>query len=208
MTAPGEPRQPLTDELVPLVYEELRKIAQHYFRRQPAGFTLRPTELVNEACIHLLQHGRRDWESSDHFRAIATHKIWQVVVDHLKRRHALKRGGRPRTRVTDPDAPPAPANETGAAAATRGAARKISLDKVEVQWHDRSVDLMDLADALEALGAQSGRLREVVMLHWFGGMNYADVGRILGVSASTAEKDFRYALAWMHRKLAGETRGD
>ena len=196
MAASDNPRQALTEELVPLVYDELRKAAQSYFRRQPPGFTLRPTELVNEACLHLLQHGRGQWDSPEHFRAIATLKVWQVVVDHLKQRQALKRGGRPRTpRPDSRDVPPQ--------------RRRVSLEAVEIQWSDRSVDLLDLADALNALGAESARLREVVMLHWFGGFNYADVARLLGVSASTVEKDFRYALAWLNRKLSGgDDRGD
>ncbi|MBU0617916.1 MAG: hypothetical protein KKI02_09385, partial [Planctomycetes bacterium] len=82
-----------TEELVPLVYQELREVARRYFLSQRPGFTLRPTELVNEACLHLLRKSPGPWNSAEHFRAIATRKIWQVVVDHLRRRHAAKRGG-------------------------------------------------------------------------------------------------------------------
>ena len=191
MTAPENPKQALTEELLPLVYDELRKAARRYFRRQPPGFTLRPTELVNEACLHLLKHAGGRWTSPEHFRAIATVKIWQVVVDHIRKREAAKRGGR---------AYPGPA----ASREPEERRRRVALDAIEVPWHDRTVDLLDLADALHALGAESGRLREVVMLHWFGDFNYTDVGRLLGVSASTTERDFRYALAWLNRKLSGD----
>jgi len=114
------------------------------------------------------------------------------VVDHLKRRHARKRGGAPRRL-------PATAEDDAEAQEWR----RIPLDSVMVEWRDRSVDLLDLAEALEALATESRRLSDVVTLHWFGGLKYAEVARYLGVSASTIEKDFRYALAWLNRKLAG-----
>jgi RNA polymerase sigma-70 factor, ECF subfamily len=185
MCPPDEP-SPAPEELVPLVYDELRAIAHSYFRRQPANFTLQPTEIVNEACLHLLQHGSGECANTGHFRAIATRKMWQVIVDHLKRRHAQKRGG---------DAP-------GEPAAGRTVRRRVPLETVAVEWRDRVVDLLDLADALDALAAESRRLRDVVMLHWFGGLKYAEVADALGLSASTVEKDFRYALAWLNRRLA------
>ncbi len=72
-----------------------------------------------------------------------------------------------------------------------------------MEWSDQTVDLLDLADALEALSSEMRRLHEVVVLHWFGGIQYTDVGIYLGISPSTAEKDFRYALAWLNRRLSG-----
>jgi RNA polymerase sigma factor (sigma-70 family) len=83
------------------------------------------------------------------------------------------------------------------------------LENVAVEWHDRDVDLLDLADALVDLAQESARLRDVVTLHWFGRMTHAEVAGELGVSASTVEKDFRYALAWLNRRLQeGRTSGD
>jgi DNA-directed RNA polymerase specialized sigma24 family protein len=78
----------------------------------------------------------------------------------------------------------------------------VPVEGVAVEWQDRVVDLLDLAEALEDLADQSRRLRDVVMLHWFGGLKYADAARELGISPSTAEKDFRYALAWLGRRLS------
>ena len=202
MPTPSDEQRADMEALVPLVYDELRQVAQHYFRNQAPGFTLRPTDMVNEACLHLIQHSRVDWQGAEHFRAIATKKIWQVVVDHLKKRNAQKRGGGRRQSSSS-------AGQLDEKPATEGARpparawRRVTLDSVAVEWHDRVVDLLDLADALESLGAESRRLSDVVTLHWFGGMKYADVAGFLGVSASTVEKDFRYALAWLNRRLEG-----
>ena len=197
MEPPSEEQRAATDALVPLVYDELRRAAQRYFRNQPAGFTLRPTDMVDEACLHLIQHARVEWQSPEHFRAIATKKIWQVVVDHLKHRHARKRGGARRPAATD-----AAANRPTEAKAERGWQR-VPLEAIAVEWRDRVVDLLDLAEALEGLAGESRRLNDVVTLHWFGGLKYAEVASYLGVSTSTVEKDFRYALAWLNRRLAG-----
>jgi RNA polymerase sigma factor (sigma-70 family) len=191
-----------TEELVPLVYQELREAARRYFLSQRPGFTLRPTELVNEACLHLLVHSPGPWNSAEHFRAIATRKIWQVVVDHLRRRRAAKRGGSrgPSEPLNTPDAA---ADDQSGAAHPESAWQRIPLESIRVEWRERQIELLDLADALEELSRQHARLGEVVMLHWFGGLKYADVAGLLGISASTVEKDFRYALAWLNRRLDG-----
>lgn len=202
MQPPDEKPPAAMEDLVPLVYDELRQVAEHYFRKQPPGFTLRPTEMVNEACLHLIQHSRVEWQDAEHFRAIATKKIWQVVVDHLKKRHAQKRGGQRRESAGGTEDPLHEPERGGSG----GAWRRVSLEAVAVEWRERVVDLLDLADALDALAAESRRLCDVVMLHWFGGLKYADVARFLGVSTSTVEKDYRYALAWLNRKLEGAGR--
>lgn len=195
-------REYKSNELLELVYDELRAVAERYFRRQPPGFTLCPTDIVHEAFLHLDQ-GHAAWTSTGHFRAIAICKMWQVVIDHLKRRQAQKRNGSPPPRKSD--------NPTisgdGPLQLTHGRKRE-PLDNVSVEWHDRDVDLLDLADALAELGQESSRLRDVVTLHWFGRMTHAEVAEELGVSASTAEKDFRYALAWLNRRLQSESHGN
>ena len=199
MPPPSKKQRVSTEELVPLVYQELRQVARRYFRNQGPGFTLRPTEVVDEACLHLIQHSRIEWESSEHFRAIATRKIWQVIVDHLKKRYARKRGGVPlaETAPQEPGADEVPAGG-------EGPWQRVSLEAVSVEWRDRTVDVLDLAEALDGLAAENQRLKDVVMLHWFGGLKYAEVARCLGVSSSTVEKDFRYALAWLNRRLSGK----
>lgn len=162
--------------LIPAVYQELRLIARSFLRRQDSSFTLQPTELVNEACMQILTRGCGDCSSAPHFRAIATRKIWQVLVDHIRKRTSQKRDARRTVR-----------SETGS---------------IEVPWLDRTVDLIDLADTLDVLARRRTRLREVIMLHCFGGMTYNEVGEVLGVSASTVEKDFRFALACVEQSLS------
>ena len=164
------------EQLVPLVYDDLRRFADGYLRRQPRGFTLQATELVNEACIQLMERSKIEWESPEHFRAIAVRKIWQVILDHHRRRGAQKRGGAVARLPVDPD-------------------------DIEIRWHDRVVDVIDLGAALDDLAKESRRMSDVVMLHWFGGMKYSAVAKVLKVSVSTVEKDFRYALAWLSRRL-------
>ena len=205
MPGPDE-KNATTEELAPIVYHELRELARRYFRNQRPGFTLRPTDLVNEACLHLLQHSPGPWDSPEHFRAIATRKIWQVVIDHLKRRNAEKRGGGRRASARDGSRGQTDEQETGDSGGPAGDQQKwirVPLESIQIEWRDRQVELLDLAEALDDLAGQHDRVNEVVMLHWFGGLKYADVAHLLGVSPSTVEKDFRYALAWLNRRLEG-----
>lgn len=181
-------------DLIPGMYGELRSIAHRYFRQQRAGFTLQPTELVDEACLQLISQPGFECNDPAHFRAIAANKIWHVVVDHVRRKQAAKRGG----------SKPSP-QSTNEANAYRdpGASQRIPLDSITVEWQQREVDLLDLADAMDRLCRERRRLYDVIRLHWFGGLSHAEVASVLGVSESTAEKDFRYALAWLNRTLSG-----
>jgi RNA polymerase sigma-70 factor (ECF subfamily) len=189
-----------TEALMKLVYDELRREAERYFRRQPPGFTLRPTEMVNEACINLIQNANVKWQSPEHFRAVATRKIWQVVVDHLRQRNAQKRGGAYRRQAAEPEKKPRPTRKAPENEPQRW--QRVPLDAIRIEWRDRLVDFLDLAEALEALAQENPRLGDVVKLHWFGGLTYPATAAALNVSASTVEKDFRYALAWLNRWLS------
>ena len=207
MCPPDDKQRAAMDAVLPLVYDELRQVAHCYFRNQPSSFTMRPTDVVDEACLHLLRHSKADWQSPEHFRAIATKKIWQVIVDHLRSRHAQKRGGVARAAPAQDVAATGAPDAAAPARAAPARQRRLPLDAVMVEWRDQTVDLLDLADALEDLSYESHRLREIVMLHWFGGLKYPEVARLLNLSESSVEKDFRYALAWLNRRLAGG-RGD
>src|SRR5262249_20818700 len=112
--------------------------------------------------------------STTHFRAIMARKMMQIIVDHYRRRRAQKRGG---------------------------GAHRVSMESVNIQWCDREVDLLDLSDALAELESESRRFHDIVMLHWFANMPYPEVAGELGLSASTVEKDFRYSMAWLSRRL-------
>ncbi len=217
MTPAADSQPGQVDTLLPLVYDELRAIARAYFRRQPASFTLCPTEIVHEACMHLMRHGPSEWDSPQHFRAIATRKIWQIIVDHLKQRSAAKRGGAGVPRSAAGRSASSPASATGERAGAAAevklgarthaspAARRVPLESITVDWIDRRADLMDVAEALEALDQEASRLHDVTLLHWFGGMTHDEVARALAISPSTAEKDWRYAVAWLKRRLAERT---
>jgi len=199
MNPPLDNERAVTEELIPLVYDELRKVARGYARRQPAGFTLRPTEMVHEACIQLMQHGRAEWRNTEEFRAIAACKIWQVIVDHVRRRSSKKRGGSGRTPSADAvDADPA---TSSAPCVEAERWQRIPLESIGIEWRDRVVDLVDLADAMEALAESRARLHKIMTLRWFGGLTHAEVARQLELSSSTVEKEYRYALAWLSRRL-------
>jgi len=183
-------------EFMEVVYDELRAVAARYFYRQPPGFRLRPREIVHEAYIHLTEHGPGEWRCIDDFRAIAIHKMWQVVVDHVKQQRAQKRGGATPLRrgsKAETDAP-----DSGGPVRRW---KRVPLERITVEWRDRDVDVVDVDDALAELGQENRRWCCVVVLHWFGGMPHAKVARLLDVSPSTAEKDFRKALAWLNRHL-------
>jgi RNA polymerase sigma factor (TIGR02999 family) len=173
---------PAARELITLVYEELRRIAHGQSRSLPPDFTLRPTDVVNEACARLLSCDHEEWLSKEHFRAVATRKLWQVALDHLRRRGTAKRGGRRGRTGVEP-------------------AQRVPLESVQVEWQDRMIDLLDMAESIETLSAESPRLAQIVQLRWFGGMSLPEVSRALGISVSTTEKDLRYAIAWLSRRL-------
>jgi hypothetical protein len=153
MSLTPEQQRALTEDLVSLTYEELRRIAHNYFRNHRPGLTLRPTEVVDEACMQLIERSQENWQDSQHFRAIAARKIWQVIVDEIRKRQAKKRGGAPQQRpeADNPDAPTVDQRW-----------RRIPLDTITVAWHNREIELIDLADALDELAAKHARLGEVV----------------------------------------------
>ncbi len=165
----------LNAELTRGMYDDLRRLAYAYFRRA-RGCSLQPTELVNEACVQLLGKTRACWESPAHFKAVAARKLWQVLVDYLRRRNAKKRGGN---------------------------RQRISLERSTVSWMDQTVEMMDLAEALDSLSAVSERARDVIILRCFGRLTSKEAADALTVSVSTVEKDYRFGLNWLNRHLAG-----
>lgn len=182
------------------MYAELRRIARHYIRRQPPGFTLRPTELVHEACLRLIREGVKGCQDEARFRAIAAKQISQAVVDHVRRRNSKKRGGGgirngkhpPIEETTEPAGPEAPQPRRWS---------RVPLESIDVEVEERHVVLLDLADALGALQNESSRLHDVIVLRWFGGLKNSDIAQYLDISTSAVEKDHRHAIAWLSRRL-------
>jgi RNA polymerase sigma factor (TIGR02999 family) len=164
------------DKLVPLVYQELRLLAQRYLRRERPDHTLQATALVNEAYIRLIDVNRIQWQNRAHFLAVAAQTMRRILVEFARHRGRQKRGG-DAVRVTIDDA--AVAQEKGA-------------------------DLVALSDALSALATFDPRMGQVVELRFFGGLNVQETADVLKVSPETVMRDWRTAKVWLLRELSQE----
>jgi RNA polymerase sigma factor (TIGR02999 family) len=167
------------DELMPLVYGELRRIAQAFMRRQRPGHTLQPTALVNEAFIKLFEKTQPEIVDRAHLLALMSRVMRQVLVDHARAGAAHKRGG--------------------------GGARVPWDTNMEVgrDFGAAPVSVLDLHRALEALEGESAGLAEVVEMHYFGGMTAEEVAVAVSRSVHVVRHELRFARAWLRRALAG-----
>jgi len=172
--------QAALDELLPLVYNELRRLAQARLRQEPRGHTLQATALVHEAYVRLVDLDQLTLTDRNHFFAMAARVMRQVLVDHARRKRSDKRGG-DATRITLGD--------------VSGNAAVQPLD----------VDVLDLDNALEELTALDERMARVVELKFFVGMTLDETAEALSVSHATVERDWAMAKAWLFRRLAGRT---
>jgi RNA polymerase sigma factor (TIGR02999 family) len=163
-------------DLLPRVYDELRRIAQGRLRREMPGHTLSPTEVVHEAFMKLLPLERIDFEHRAHFFAIASRAMRNVLVDHAERRKAMKRGG-------------------GHAA--------VTLDEAAAAGEQSLDDLIALGRALDRLEQLDERQARVVECRFFGGLSIDETAGALGISAATVSRDWTFARAWLERELAG-----
>jgi RNA polymerase sigma factor (TIGR02999 family) len=162
--------------LLPLVYAELRSLAERQLRREDAGHTLSPTALVHEAYLRLVDQTRVQWQDRAHFFATAAQAMRRVLVDHARRRRALRRGG---------------------------GVRPLALDEVEIPLEERAEALVALDDALRELESVDPRLGRVVELRFFGGLTETETAEVLGVTDRTVRRDWVKARAWLLRELAG-----
>ncbi len=160
--------------LIDLTYERLRQLAAGYLRRERPDHTLQATALVHEAYVRLVDPEKVSWQGRTHFLAIAAHEMRRVLVNHARERNRLKRGG--------------------------GRARVV-LDEALLPTGDRGVDTLDLDEALEDLSALDERQGQIVVLRFFAGLTVEEVAARLGSSAKTVEKDWRFARAWLHKRL-------
>lgn len=162
--------------IVPLLYDELRRIARGRLRRERVDHTLQPTEIVHEAFLKLAPNQRVDWRGRSHFFAVASRAMRQVLIDHAVRRGAAKRGG-------------------GAASVTlddQAAASQRPLDEI-----------IELERALSLLEAVDERQARVVECRYFGGLSIEETAEALGLSEATVSRDWTFARAWLHDRLAG-----
>jgi RNA polymerase sigma factor (TIGR02999 family) len=162
------------DELLPLVYDELKQVARRRLQNERTGHTLMTTDLVHEAYLKLAGFDRIHWENRAHFYALAAGIMRRILVDHAVRRNARKRGGD---------------------------RRQVPLEEVELPVEYAGADLIALDAALERLAALNQRQARVVECRYFGGMNVKDTAEALGISAATVKRDWTVARAWLHREL-------
>jgi RNA polymerase sigma factor (TIGR02999 family) len=167
------------DALVPLVYDELRRLARSYLRRERPDHTLQPTALVHAAFERLVDQRHVDWEGRSHFLAIAAIAMRRLLLQHAEKRHAIKRGGGKQTITLD---------DTSAALIGGG--------------ENDLAELLDLNACLQRLAELEPRHAELVELRVFAGMTMAECASHLGMSLRTAERDWRVASAWLRRELA------
>jgi RNA polymerase sigma-70 factor (ECF subfamily) len=161
--------------LLPIVHDELRRLAHHYMRRERDGHSLQTTALVNEAYLRLVDYKRMHWQNRAHFMAAAAQAMRRILVDQA-RRHNVKRGA---------------------------GAEHVSLDAVTVMCPDRSDDFVSLDEALTGLAERAPRKAQVVELRFFGGLSVEETAEVLRVSPITVMREWKSAKAWLYRELAG-----
>jgi RNA polymerase sigma-70 factor (ECF subfamily) len=169
--------------LMPLVYDELRRLADHYLRRERPDHTLQPTALVHEAYLKLIDQTRVDWQNRAHFFGVAAQLMRRILVDHARRHQASKRGG---------------------------FRQKLTLDEAVDYSQTRDVDLVRLDDALTALAQFDARQSRIVELRFFGGLTIEETAEALAISPATVKVDWSMAKAWLRREIGGggNTGGD
>ena len=162
------------EELMPLVYDELHRLAEHYMRRERSDHTLQPTALVNEAYLRLVDQTRVKWRNRAHFIGVAAQLMRRVTVKHAERHRAVKRGG-------------------GAVA--------VPFDEAAVPAMASGEDVIALDEALERLKELDPRQSRVVELRFFGGLTGKEMAEVLGISPATVDREWRMARAWLQREL-------
>ena len=167
--------QAALDQLLPLVNDELRRLARHYLRRESPGHTLQPTALVNEAYLRLIDQRQVQWQNRAHFFGIAAQLMRRILVDHARRHAYAKRGG---------------------------GAIQVSFDEGMAVTEAKAAELLAVHEALEKLNAMDARKGRIVELRFFGGLNLDETAEVLGISSPTVQREWRAAKAWLHRLLS------
>jgi RNA polymerase sigma factor (TIGR02999 family) len=174
----GEPHA--AEELLPLVYEELRKLATRKLAREKPGQTLQPTALVHEAYVRLVATGDAaaprvpHWDSRGHFFAAAAEAMRRILIENARRKRRHKRGG---------------------------AIRRVQLHPSQLAYFCPSEDILDLNDALDALAAEDPQAAQFVKLRYFAGVSIEEAAEMVGLSRSAACEHWAYARAWLRRRL-------
>ncbi len=164
-------------ELLPLVYDELRRLAAARMAREAAGQTLQPTALVHEAWLRLVNDGDRTWDNRAHFFSAAAEAMRRILIDSARRKSALKRGG---------------------------GQERLNVDDLELATTTTDDRVLMIDQALQQMEAEDPQSARIVVLKFFGGLTNKEVGKTLGVTERTVERQWAYAKAWLFQKIRGE----
>ena len=170
--------QEALDELMPLLYDELRRLARQQMRHERAGHTLQTTALVNEAYMRLVDQRRAQWLNRAQFFGVAAQLMRRILVDHARSRHRQKREGN---------------------------ALKVSLNEAATVSQEQATDLLALHEALKKLETMNERLGRIVELRFFGGLTIEETAEVLKISPGTVMKDWTFAKAFMHEAISNES---
>ena len=170
-----EGNQSALDELYPLVYDELHRLARRYMSRERKDHTLQTTALINEAYVRMVDQKNVNWANRSHFFAISAQIMRRILIDHARRNAYAKRGG---------------------------GAQQVSLEEVAALVPEQGRELMRLDEALKSLAEQDPRRSQVVELRYFGGLNNEEIAGVLQVSENTVTRDWNMARAWLYQQLS------
>lgn len=165
------------EALMPLVYDELRRLAHHYLRQERNDHTLQSTALVHEAYLRLAGQNPPQWQNRAHFFGIAAHIMRQILVEYARGRSAAKRGG---------------------------SACRLTLDEAVALPQQMDVDVVELDKALTGLAELDAQQSRIVELRFFAGLTIEDTSEVLGISPATVKRDWVTARAWLYRAMTGE----
>jgi RNA polymerase sigma factor (TIGR02999 family) len=169
-----------TNQLVPLVYEELRRLARRHMAGQRRGHTLQTADLVNEAYLKLVDVKGTGWKNRVHFFAVASRAMRSVLVDYARRRSSEKRGGNP---------------------------VRVSLSEADQISEQRTAEVVAVDEALSRLADLDPRKAQIVELRYFGGLGVEETAHLLDLSSRTIKREWRWARAWLYRELGEERSG-
>jgi RNA polymerase sigma-70 factor (ECF subfamily) len=171
----GNGNKAALDKLMPIVYEELRRLARHYMHAQRPGHTLQTTALVNEAYLKLIDSSRVQWQNRTHFFAISAQLMRRILVDFARSKNSLKRGGE---------------------------FQQVELNESLAVPIEQKTDLVALDEALNMLTSLNARQSQIVELRYFGGLSEEEIAETLGISSRTVRRDWNLARAWLFRELS------
>lgn len=165
------------DKLMPAVYDELRRQAARYLRREHAGHTLQTTALIHEAYVRLVDQRNVQWQNRAQFFGMAAQMMRRILVDHARTKKRVKRGG---------------------------SGIKVSLADATIPVNERDLDVVALDEALDRLAAIDEQQSRVVELRFFSGLTVEETAKVMHISPATVKRDWSMAKAWLHRELSGD----